>query len=66
MNGQSSSSSFVPWSYWWAGVKVQQPPIETLRLNSLSIVHVQKEGGVRKGSFLLDLTKTESRGINYI
>lgn len=64
MNSQTSSPSFVHWSYWWAGVKVQQPPIETLKLNSLPIVHLQKEGGVRIRSFLLDLTKTESRGIN--
>lgn len=66
MNSQTSSLSFVQWSYWWAGVKVQQPPIETLKLNSLPIVHLQNEGGVRRRSFMLDLSKTESRGIHFV
>jgi len=65
MKSQTSSPGFVRRSYWWAGVKVQQPPIETLKLNSLPIVHLQKRGGMRERSFLLDLTRTESRGINY-
>lgn len=65
MKSQSSSPGFVCRSYWWAGVKVQQPPIETLKLNSLLIVHLQKRGGMRERSFLLDLTRTESCGINY-
>lgn len=37
MNSWTSSLSFVHPSYWCAGVKLQQAPIETLKLNSLPV-----------------------------
>lgn len=37
MNSWTSSFPFVPPSYWYAGVKLQQAPIETLKLNSLPV-----------------------------
>lgn len=46
MNGETSSLFFVLPSYWWAGVKLQQPPIETLKLNSLP---VSPEASEKKG-----------------
>lgn len=76
MNGETSSLFFVQPSYWWAGVKLQQPPIETLKLNSLPVSpeasekkgrgsKAKRKGRAReKKGFLLDFPNTESRGIN--
>lgn len=45
MNSWTSSLSFVHLSYWCAGVKLQQTPIETLKLNSLPLAPLWKEEG---------------------
>lgn len=45
VNSWTSSLSFVHLSYWCAGVKLQQTPIETLKLNSLPLAPLWKEEG---------------------
>lgn len=47
MNSWTSSLSFVPLSYWYAGVKLQQAPIESLKLNSLPVSSVFEREGNR-------------------